>query len=324
MLSGTAQPLGAHVVYSGEPEELSKNPAELNTGDPTPDDGLGSVPMSPEYEAHRAEWIRRQRARRRDDRRRFEDEDGDMPFHGFVWQASLTRDLGDATRKALAASVATISRHRVCRIDGWALFFPVDPSSEFREWLEGVLPTGWKCSLLGATEILGLLDANPDVKDIFFRTDLAYCVEDLSLYDFSLDPECEWRQRDSAVLTFNRKRNVASLDLVLDIIVQNTGKSQEALMAVEAEVQDRRTAVHGIPQDGLLRSKNTYAVSVEGGLPGVHTARCDPPVVVEPGGLQRFKVCVRDTGYGWYGTIVLTLRFGPRKRLRCPAFRVLT
>jgi hypothetical protein len=200
----------------------------------------------------------------------------------------------------------------------------VDPSREFRKWLEGVLPTGWKCYLLGATEILDLLDANPDVKDIFFHTDLTYCAENLSLYDCSLDPLCEWRQRDSAVRTFNRKRNIASLDLVLDIVVQNTGKSQEALMAVEAEVQDRRTAVHGVPQDARLRSKGTFVVSVEGGRPGVHHARCDPPVTVDPGKLQRFKVCVRDTGYGWYGTILLTLQFGPRKRLQCPAFRVLT
>ena len=78
----------------------------------------------------------------------------------------------------------------------------------------------------------------------------------------TLDSTCQWRQGDPNVLGFSQQGNAKSSDLLLDLIVRNTGTVGTALTGIEAEIFDWRPKLHGLPGEGLLFSQITYVVSV--------------------------------------------------------------
>jgi hypothetical protein len=173
-----------------------------------------------------------------------------------------------------------------------------------------------------------MLEESPDITEQFFypvyeELRQHFCVQKLELERLMLDPACQWRQPDTAVLIFGSK-NVESPDFVLDLIVWNTGRADAAMLAIEVELIDWQGVLHGLPGEGLLFPQITYEVSIGGGDPGTYRSVCEPPLLVRAGSLERFKIRLRDTGYAWNATAIITLDYGKGKRLRLPALRLCT
>lgn len=184
-------------------------------------------------------------------------------------------------------------------------------------------------SLWARSELLVRLKQHPDVSETFFYSvfaDLSSHLrsEHLELYKLGLDPACEWNQPDAKVLCFYSRGNVRSADLVLDVIVRNRGTISLALTGIQAEGFDWRLKMHGLPGDGLLFPKITYAVSIRGGKSGVYFAECEPPLLVEAGDLERFKIRITHTGYAWNGGLRVSLQTSPLEKLTLPALRIFT
>lgn len=245
-----------------------------------------------------------------------------------VFQCKFTEDLL-GTKGKIAASLNALRKNNR-RTVRWILCVPVDPSGIFINWLQGELGAlGVAGEVWGRSELLARLDRHRDVLESFFYGVYAelrslFRTEHLDLFRLALDPDCQWRQPDAEVLGFRQLGNVSSPDLVLDVIVRNTGAVGTALTGVEAEVFDWRSKLHGLPGSGLLFPQITYAVSIGGGKAGSHAAVCEPPLLVRTGELERFKIRVTDTGYAWNGALRLSLLAGPHAKLPLPAMRVWT
>jgi hypothetical protein len=243
-----------------------------------------------------------------------------------VFQCKFVKDLRAAKRKIAGSLDALVKNGR--QTSRWLLCVPVDPSGIFMNWLEDEMEK--RCiqgSVWARSELIARLEQHRDVLETFFYShwaEMASCfrTERLELFKFALDPTCEWSQTDPEILYFSRRENVVSPDLVFDLIVRNTGTIGTALTRIEAEIFDWRLKMHGLPGDGLLFPQITYAVSIRGGRPGVHTSDCEPPLLVKAGGLERFKICVTDTGYAWNGGLRISLLAGPREKLDLPAMRI--
>jgi hypothetical protein len=191
------------------------------------------------------------------------------------------------------------------------------------------VPPEWRPEIWGRSTLLELLEKNPDIVDTFFFAEYEelrryFATEQLELVNFILDPACGWGQKDPKVLNFHALGNDASPDLVLDLIVRNTGRVDAALLAIEAQVYDRNIKPHGLPGEGLLFPQITYAVSLKHGQPGTYRLQCDPPLLIRKESMERFKIRLTDTGYSWYGSVAITLDYGGDKRLPLPALRVYT
>lgn len=65
-------------------------------------------------------------------------------------------------------------------------------------------------------------------------------------------------------------------------------------------------------------SQRAYAISLKGGTPGIRVTRLDPPLTVDAGKHQRFKVRLTNSGYAWTGYIRLTLLYGRKSELPLP------
>lgn len=74
-----------------------------------------------------------------------------------------------------------------------------------------------------------------------------------------------------------------------------------------------RTELRGLPGTGLLYAQCTYTVSLHGGKPDTQVERLEPPLLVDAGQYQRFKVKYTDTGFAWRGFLRLTLLYGQAK-----------
>jgi len=245
-----------------------------------------------------------------------------------VFQCKFTKDLIRAKHKIVASldSMMKNGRHTA----RWILCVPVNPSAVFVVWLRKELENrGLDGHVWARSELIARLEQHPDVVDTFFfpvLSELAsnFHSEHLELFKLSLDQECEWKQSDDSVLYFAPREIVRSPDLVLDVIVRNTGSLATAVTGIEAEVFDRRQKMHGLPGEGLLFPQITYTVSIQGGKVGIHSAVCEPPVVIKGGNLERFKVRVTDTGFAWNGGLRLTLLAGKAEKLQLPAIRIFT
>ena len=243
-----------------------------------------------------------------------------------VFQYKFSKDLLAAKGKIAAPldALAQNGRHMA----RWILCVPVDPSGVFMNWLErefsdrGIAGHLWACG-----DLVARLERHPDVLETFFYpvfAELASCFrsEHLELFKLTLDSTCEWRrQEDAEVLGFSRYANVNSPDLLLDLIVRNTGTVGTALTGIEAEIFDWRPKLHGLPGDGFLFPQITYSVSIHGGKSGIHSKDCERPLLVKAGDLERFKIRITDTGYAWNGGLRISLMSGPLERLRLPAMR---
>lgn len=245
-----------------------------------------------------------------------------------VFQCKFAKELIAAKHKIEKSLDALVKNGR--HTAQWILCAPVEPSGTFMDWLNGELQgRGIAGSVWGRSELLIRLERHRDVLETFFYSVFAELAAyfrsgDLELYKLALDPQCQWKQEDSKVLCFSRHGNVRSPDLVLDVIVRNVGSIGLALTGIQAEVFDRHTKMRGVPGEGLLIPRITYAVSIHGGESGVHSAECLPPLRVKGGDLERFKIRITDTGYAWIGGLRVSLQTGPVGRLDLPAFRIVT
>ena len=245
-----------------------------------------------------------------------------------VFQCKFTKDLLAAKAK-IAASLDTLLT-RGYRTAQWILCVPVNPSAVFMDWLRSELgKRGVHGHVWARSELLARLEQHPDVVDAFFSSifsDLAshFSSEHLELFKLQLDPACEWTQADDKVLHFSPCTNVASSDLLIDLIVRNKGMLATAVTGIEARVFDRRSKMHGVPGEGLLFPQVTYAVSIRGGEVGDHYAECEPPLVIKGQNLERFKIRVTETGYAWNGGVQISLLAGKAERLPLPAMRLFT
>ena len=257
-----------------------------------------------------------------------------------IWQCKFTKDLGATTRKAVLKSLETLDRHygqktskrhpNRHKIARWILCLPVDPTGVFQEWLKKTLADrsiNWE--VWGKTELLRMLEQNRDVLESFFFRVYAelrdhFRTDELELVRFKLDSACGWLQPDSKVLHYSPKANVASSDLLLDVVIRNLGTVETVITGLQADIRERTPILHGFPGEGLLLPKITYKISLRKGRPGVSETEFDDLLRVKPGEVERFKIRLVDTGYAWTGFVRLALRFGKSGRLHFPSLRLST
>lgn len=245
-----------------------------------------------------------------------------------VFQCKFTTNL-IAAKSKIAASLDALAKNGRST-SKWILCVPVDPSAVFLNWLQSQLEThALEGRVWAKSQLIARLEQHPDVIETFFYAQFSelagyFRSDHLELFKLSVDPTCQWRQTDPKVLHFSRKGNVSSPDLVLDVIVRNTGNVATAITGIEAEVFDRRTKMHGLPGEGLLLPQITYTVSIHGGRTGCYRVVCDPPLLVKRRDVERFRIRITDTGYAWNGAVRLTLIAGATRRLRLPVMRIFT
>lgn len=272
-----------------------------------------------------------------------------------IWQCKFTKSLGSNTKKAVMESLARLDEHyhpkldrehrahlRTLRKSGvlprargrkvkkWILCLPAAATGKFRDWLRDQMEAKrLKWEIWDETELLLLLEKQPAVVEVFFYPVLEelqryFQTEELKLDRLRLDKECQWKHVDPKVNWFAPTANVFSPDLVLDIILRNKGTEETYVAAIEAQVRESIPVLHGIPGDGLLFPQITYAISINGGAPGDYASDCEPPLLVRPKRVERFKVRLVMTGYSWTGFVRLVLKYGVQKELCLPWIRIST
>jgi len=174
----------------------------------------------------------------------------------------------------------------------------------------------------GREKLLERLDEHHDVLHVFFypiwkSLELRFRTDQLELVQYGVAKGCGWRTADShSLYCFQRKG--ANSDLVFDIVVRSCGSVQSLLRSIRLQTRDVRRHLRGIPGEGLLWSQRTYAISLKGGTPGVRVTRLDPPLTIDAGKHQRFKVRLTSSGYAWTGYVRLTLLYGRKSELPLP------
>jgi hypothetical protein len=220
-----------------------------------------------------------------------------------------------------------LARRKVAR---WILCLPVDPTGVFLEWLrQAFVGRSVHFEVWGKTELLMMLEQNPDVLQSFFSEPYAelrahFRTDELELVRVKLDRASEWRRPDPNVLHFAPTGNVTSPDLVLDILVRNLGSVETVLTGLLAHVRDRIHVFHGIAGKGLLLPKISYEISLRHDAPGNYQREFRQLLRVKPGRLERFKIRLVDTGYAWAGSVLLGLRYGKSSTLYLPWLRLST
>jgi hypothetical protein len=279
-----------------------------------------------------------------------------------IWQCKFTKSLNTTTKNSILDSLTKLDIERAAHLfdvtdpiqitEGpdfsslnqpssktkrkrkikirWILCLPIDPTGVFHDWLqEHLLARKLEGEIWGRTELLLKLEKRPDILEAFFYPVYAelrnhFETEKVELLRLELDSDCQWKQSDPKVLLFSPVANVESPDLVFDVILRNRGTLETFVDAIGVQVRDHSFKAHGLPGEGLLFPQITYKVSLRGGTPGDHEEKCDPPLVIKPGGVERFKIRLTDAGYSWNGSVRLSLRLAKRKRLDFPWFRIWT
>lgn len=278
-----------------------------------------------------------------------------------IWQCKFTKSLGSNTRRAILESLerfdetyetrprsrpvhralaasktrrATTTRRApaIARWTAkkWILCIPVEATRVFHDWLRPHLAKRRiKWEIWDAVELQLRLEKRPDIVDAYFYQAYAelrryFSTDELQLVRMTLDTLCQWSHSDPKTLLVTRSGNVMSPDLVFDIVVRNIGEVDTIITGIEAEVAEALLELHGIPGDGLLFPQITYAVSINGGVPGTYAEECEPPLIVRAKSLERFKVRLTHTGYSWRGPVRISLRFGVDKKLPLPWWWVAT
>lgn len=216
-------------------------------------------------------------------------------------------------------------------IKKWILCVSVDKTGDFTDWLRDEVSRyefiqAWE--VWDKTELLLQLEKAPEVLEIFFYrawSELAqhFRSEDLELVSFELDRECNWRADDPATMIFYQGGSKRNSDLVFDIIIRNRGTIDALLVGGQVTNANYWHKMHGAPAEGLLFPKITYKMSIHSGREGTYSQKFDPPLIVPAGKHERFKLCLTDTDYAWYGDVSMTLSFGS-KMLRLPWIRMQT
>ena len=240
-----------------------------------------------------------------------------------AWQCKFTRrDLGKI-KPRIVESLNALDAAR--EISKWILCLSVDATGNFLDWLRETVAQyhfirSWE--VWGRETLLERLEREPDVLEAFFypvwkTLEARFRTEDLELVRYELDAACGWRQEDSGVLQFSQV-NGADSDLLVDVIVRSRGTIQSLIHSLRVELSEVRRELRGVPGAGPLWPQHTYVVSLAGGTAGTRTERMEPPLLVDPGAHQRFKVRCTDTGYAWRGYLRLSLLYGGGTELALP------
>ncbi len=249
----------------------------------------------------------------------FSADDGDI-----VWQCKFTqRSLAELKPKIIESLAALNSLRPVAK---WILCVSVDGSGVFLDWLRETITAQYAFiadwELWDRQQLVERIEKYPDVLEMFFypvwkALESRFRTEELELIRYELDPECGWTQPDPAMLYFRQVRGTTS-DLVIDIIVRSRGTIQSLLQTIRLEIYDVKPHLRGLPGFGLLYAQHTYPISLRGGLPGTWIERMEPPLLIEGGKHQRFKVKLTDSGYAWTGYVRLTVLYAGGKELPLP------
>ncbi|MEZ5404580.1 MAG: hypothetical protein R2729_33185 [Bryobacteraceae bacterium] len=241
-----------------------------------------------------------------------------------MWQCKFTKRSLTELKPKIVESLNALKESRP--VAKWILCLPVDGSGVFLDWLRETISVqypfihAWE--VWGRQELLDRLAQHQDVLEMFFfpvwkALEERFRTEELELVRYELDPECHWARVDPSVLSFTPVRGGG--DLVFDIIVRSRGSIQSLLQTIKLEISDVKRHLRGLPGTALLFSQHTYAVSLGGGKPGASIARMEPPLLVDTGQHQRFKVKLTDSGYAWSGWVRLTLLYAGNKELPMPS-----
>lgn len=242
-----------------------------------------------------------------------------------VWQCKFTeRSLSELKPKIVESLDALDPSRPIAR---WILCVSLDGSGVFLDWLRETVTTKYPFigdwDLWDKQQLLERLERYPDVLEMFFypvwkALESRFRTEELELICYELDPEGGWMQADPNVLRFRQVQGSSS-DLVIDIIVRSRGTIQSLLSAIRIEVYDVKRHLRGLPGEGLLYSQQTYPISLRGGQPGEWIERMEPPLLVDAGEHERFKVKLTNSGSAWTGCVRLTLLYAEGKELQLPS-----
>jgi hypothetical protein len=255
----------------------------------------------------------------------FADDHGDT-----VWQCKYTQRSLSELKPKIIESLNGLNTSR--RIATWILCVPVENSGAFLDWLREKISDDYpfisKWEVWDKQEILRRLDRNPEVLEMFFypiwkALESRFRTEELELVQYALDPECGWRQPDPSILYFWQAEGSGS-DLVIDIIVRSRGTIQSLIKAIGVSVFGVKRHLRGLPGAGLLYPQHTYAISLGGGEAGNRIEKMEPPLVIEAGRHERFKVKLTDSGSAWTGYIRMILPYGKDRNLPLPCTFVRT
>ncbi len=242
-----------------------------------------------------------------------------------VWQCKFTQRSLSELKPRIVESLQALNPSRP--IAKWILCVSVEGSGGFLDWLRETVAakcpfiTDWE--LWDKQQLLAKLEAAPDVLQMFFypvwkELEAIFQTEELELIRYVIDPACGWKQPDPAVLHFVQAMGTNS-DLVIDIIVRSRGTIQSLIRAIRLDIYDVKYHLRGLPGTGLLYSQHTYPVSLRGGKPGSSTEPLGPPLLVDSGKHERFKVKLTDSGYAWTGYVQIALLYSENRELRLPS-----
>ena len=253
------------------------------------------------------------------------DDKGDI-----VWQCKfITKGISSSLKNKIEQSLDSLDKNN--KIQTWILCIPIDASGSFYNWLRKVLanyPFIEDFQIWDQRELLRRLEKHRDIFDTFFyrqyrELEQYFRTDELELIGFEVDQNSPWIAHDPKVLYFSRTDKTRS-DIVFDIIVQNKGTIESLLREIKVELIDVQRVLHGFPEEALLFSKFTYAVSLHNGEQGVQFIKLEPPLRIKAGSHERFNIQCIDVGYAWRGALRFILKYGENKELPLPWVRIYT
>lgn len=241
-----------------------------------------------------------------------------------VWQCKFTKRGLSELKPKILASIEALNPGRP--IKKWILCTSAEQSGKFYDWLRDTVATFpfiRSFEVWDRPQLLDRLDRYPDVLEMFFypawkALESRFRTEELELIRYELVSDCGWEQPSAPVLFFRQTRGSNS-DLVMDIVVRNRGTLQSLIQALRIEIYDVKRHLRGLPGEGLLYPQCTYRVSLGGGRSGTRVERLEPPVIVDAGKHERFRVKLVESGYAWTGYVRLSLAYGDDRSLNLPA-----
>jgi hypothetical protein len=242
-----------------------------------------------------------------------------------VWQCKFTqRSLSELKPKILESLRALDPSRPMAK---WILCVSADGSGVFLDWLRATIESGFPFiaawELWDKQQLLIKLEVSRDILQIFFlpafkNLEAFFRTDELEIVRYALDPSCGWKQPDPSVISFVQVGG-ASSDLVIDVIVRSRGTIQSLIEAIQLNVYDVKPRLRGLPGSGLLYPQNIYSISLHGGKPGSTREFLEPPLIVNGGEHQRFKIKLTDSGYSWLGYIQMALLYAKDRELWLPA-----
>jgi hypothetical protein len=239
-----------------------------------------------------------------------------------VWQCKFSHQGLSKLKPKIMQSLKALDPAQ--KISRWILCVSMDGSGEFHDWLRDRIEKEFRFiatwELWDKEILLQRLEKYPDVLHVFFfpiwkALESRFRTDDLELVRYQLEADCGWVGHPTALYFFQKG---SSSDLVLDVIVRSRGTLQSLLQAVRVEIADVRRHLRGLPGTALLYSQHTYSISLRGGKRGTWCEALDPPLTVNYGENQRFKIKLTEAGYAWTGYVKLTLIYGDQQELGLP------